>query len=38
LDVSIAKEVLAGEEQRAGRDLTLDEKIARVIHYAKFDA
>jgi len=38
LEVSVAKDVLAGEDQHAGHDMTLEERIAGVIHYAKFDA
>jgi len=38
LEVSVAKDVLAGEDQHAGHDMTSEERIAGVIHYAKFDA
>jgi hypothetical protein len=38
LEISVAREVLAGEQRNLDRELTLDERVARVIHYARFDA
>src|SRR4051794_14961302 len=38
LEVAIAREVLSGWEANLGRKPTLDEKVERIIYYARFDA
>jgi hypothetical protein len=38
LEVAIARDFLSGWEANLGRKSTLDEKVARIIYYARFDA
>ena len=38
LEVAVAKEILSGLEANLGRKPTLDEKLERIIYYARFDA
>ncbi len=38
LEVAIARDVLSGWQANLDREPTLDEKVARIIYYARFDA